>query len=209
MNLAVGFFMPGDSATETENMSQLRRSRFEDGDDLVVMKFGGTSVEDAAAIRRLIGIVRSRSEAQSVVVVSALAKVTDQLLEAGKAASTGRLGSALAVVRDVYVRHEQLADTLTGDSGYGALDRDLRADFRALESLLLEVEAARHLDAQMQDQLLGFGECFSSRLVKEALAESGVKAVHVDARTCIVTDARHGQASPLWELTNQRISEIL
>jgi aspartate kinase len=59
-----------------------RQSRFERGDDLVVMKFGGTSVEDAAAIRRLISIVQSRLEARPVLVISALAKVTDQLVEA-------------------------------------------------------------------------------------------------------------------------------
>ena len=63
----------------------------------LVMKFGGTSVEDAAAIRRLIGIVESRISQQLVIIVSALAKVTDQLLEAGHAAANGRLGAALAI----------------------------------------------------------------------------------------------------------------
>src|SRR5256885_2054624 len=111
-----------------------RQSRFEQSDEVVVMKFGGTSVEDVAAIRRLIGIVRSRVSVQPVLVVSALAKVTDQLLEAGDAAAKGRLGSALATVRDVYVRHEQLADALIDGSAYSVLDRELRGDFRALES---------------------------------------------------------------------------
>jgi len=189
-------------------MSQ-RSSRFDRDDKVVVMKFGGTSVEDAAAIRRLIGIVQSRNHAQPVIVVSALALVTDQLLEAGRAAATGRLGFALATVRDIYVRHELLADWLVGDSAYGALDRELRGDFRALESLLLELEGAAGLDLKSQDRLLGFGECFSSRLVKEALSEAGVEAVHVDARTCIVTDAKHGQASPIWDLTNQKLQDAL
>ena len=71
-----------------------RQSRFERGDDVVVMKFGGTSVEDAAAIRRLIGIVQSRLGAQPVVVVSALARVTDQLLDGkGCCAGTSGLGA--------------------------------------------------------------------------------------------------------------------
>jgi len=109
-----------------------RQSRFDRDDKVVVMKFGGTSVEDEAAIRRLISIVQSRGDAQPVVVVSALARVTDQLLDAGRAASSGRLGAALASVRDIYVRHERLADSLVGDSAYGTLDRELRADFRAL-----------------------------------------------------------------------------
>jgi aspartate kinase len=188
---------------------QQRQSRFEQSDEVVVMKFGGTSVEDVGAIRRLIGIVRSRLGAQPVVVVSALAKVTDQLVEAGNAASTGRLGAALAAVRDIYVRHEQLADALVDGSAYSTLDRELRGDFRALESLLHNLEHSRDLDLRAQDELLGFGECFSSRLVNEALSQAGVNATHVDARACIVTDARYGQASPHWDETNQRLQDAL
>ena len=78
-----------------------RQSRFERGNDVVVVKFGGTSVQDEAAIRRLIEIVRGKRGVQPVVVVSALAKVTDQLLEAGKAASSGHLGAALAASGDI------------------------------------------------------------------------------------------------------------
>lgn len=191
-------------------MSEVRRqSRFDNGDDVVVMKFGGTSVEDESAIRRLVGIVQSRRNVQPVVVVSALAKVTDQLWEAGKAAAGGRLGAALASVRDIYVRHELLADSLVSHSAYGALDRELRGCFQSLESLLLELEASGELDLRQQDKLLGFGECFSSKLIKEALCEAGVEAVHVDSHQCIVTDAKHGQANPLWEATNERLQETL
>ncbi len=186
-----------------------RQSRFERSDDVVVMKFGGTSVEDAAAIRRVIGIVRSRLDAQAVVVVSALAGVTDQLLEAGAAAAAGHLGSALATVRDIYVRHEELADSLVDGSAYSVLDRELRDEFRALESLLHDLEVSRQLNLKAQDHLLSFGECFSSRLVREALCKAGVKAAHVDARICIVTDGRHGQASPVWDVTELRLQQTL
>ena len=65
---------------------------------------------------------------------------------------------------------------------YGALDRELRGEFQALESLLHDLEASRQLDLKSQDQLLGFGECFSSRLVKEALSPGGIQAAHVDAQ---------------------------
>ena len=188
---------------------QQRQSRFERSNEVVVMKFGGTSVEDAEAIRRVIAIVQSRPDAQQVVVVSALAKVTDQLLEAGNAAANGHLGAALATVRNIYVRHEQLADALVDGSAHSALDRELRGEFRALESLLHDLESSRWLDAKSQDHLLGFGERFSSRLVKEALCEAGVRAEHVDARSCIVTDSHHGQAAPQWDMTEQRIQDTL
>ena len=184
-----------------------RQSRFERSDDVVVMKFGGTSVEDAAAIRRLFGIVRSRLGSRPVVVVSALARVTDQLLEAGNAAAAGHLGSALAIVRNIYVRHEQVADSLVDHSAYSALDGDLRGEFRELESLLHGLEASCDLNLKSQDHLLGFGERFSSRLVKEALCQAGIQAAHVDAQACIVTDARHAGAGPVWDVTEQRLQE--
>jgi len=186
-----------------------RQSRFEQSDDLVVMKFGGTSVEDAPAIRRLIGIVESRMNARPVVVVSALARVTDQLVEAGGAAASGHLGAALATVRNIYVRHEALADELVGPGAYSQLDLEMRALFQKLEALLLELNATRQLDPRLQDELLSFGECISSHLVQAALSDAEIKAQHVDARQCIVTDENHGQASPLWQETNQRTHDAV
>lgn len=187
-----------------------RQSRFDRSDDIVVIKFGGTSVEDATAVRRVVDIVESRLEsAQPVVVVSALARVTDQLLEAGRAAAKGRLGAALAMVRDIYVRHETLADSLVDGSAYSDLDRNLRGDFQSLERWLHDLEASRALNRACQDQLLGFGECFSSKLLNEALRQAGLNATHVEARSCIVTDANHGQANPLWDETNHRLQDAL
>jgi aspartate kinase len=186
-----------------------QQSRFERGEDVVVMKFGGTSVEDASAIRRVISIVDSRLGAKPVLIISALAKVTDQLLEAGNAAAKGHLGSALASVRNIYVRHEELADSLLSASAYGSLDRELRGEFQALESFLHDLETSRYFDMKAQDRLLGFGECFSSKLVSWALCEAGLQAAHVDTRNYIVTDARYGQANPLWDVTNQRLRDVL
>jgi aspartate kinase len=102
-----------------------------------------------------------------------------------------------------------LADALVDGSAYSALDRELRGDFRALESLLHNLEHSRDLDLRAQDELLGFGECFSSRLVKEALSQAGIDAAHVDARACIVTDARYGSATLQWDVTNQRLQDTL
>lgn len=191
-------------------MSGLRRqSRFERDDDVVVMKFGGTSVQDDAAIRRLIGIVQSRMVSRPVIVVSALARVTDQLLEAGQMAAKGHLGTALAIAREIYVRHEQVADSLLDGSTYSALDCELRGEFRALESLLHHLDVSRQLDLKAQDYLLGFGEMFSSHLVLQALCQAGVNAVHADARVSIVTDNRHGRANPIIDATAQRLREML
>jgi aspartate kinase len=184
-----------------------QRSRFESQDDVVVMKFGGTSVEDSAAIKRLIAIVRSQMNFQPVLVVSALAKVTDQLVEAGTAAANGKLGAALALARDIFVGHEYVADELVVGARRSVLDRELRREVEQLESALVELDRSRKFDVRAQDYLLGFGECLSSLLVTAALCEADIAAVHVNARECIVTDARHGHASPVWDETNQQLQE--
>ena len=68
---------------------------------MIVAKFGGTSVEDAAAIERLCEIVRARLPEQPVVIVSAMAKVTDALLKEGSFAASGDETKALSMLSDL------------------------------------------------------------------------------------------------------------
>ncbi|HMK29612.1 MAG TPA: hypothetical protein VK473_08015, partial [Terriglobales bacterium] len=75
----------------------------------VIMKFGGTSLEDGAAMRRALRIVKQRGHHRPVVVASALADVTDQLLQAGQSAATGKLASARESLEALQRRHEQVA----------------------------------------------------------------------------------------------------
>lgn len=81
---------------------------------MIVMKFGGTSVEDAAAMERVREIVRGRLSQKPIVVVSAMAKVTDQLVAMGEAAGRGDRESALATARAMRERHYSTASELLG-----------------------------------------------------------------------------------------------
>src|SRR5215469_7305045 len=78
----------------------------------IVMKFGGTSVGDAKAIGRVAEIVRARLPERPVVVVSAMARVTDQLLEMARSAGAGDRKTALTLARDLRVRHYNTAGEL-------------------------------------------------------------------------------------------------
>ena len=69
------------------------------------MKFGGTSVEDSSAIDRLVGIVRERLAEQPVVVASAMAKVTDQLIATSKVGER-TFASYAAADSAIYLRTE-------------------------------------------------------------------------------------------------------
>src|SRR5207247_4030938 len=81
---------------------------------VIVLKFGGTSVGDAAAIRRTAGIVASRVERQPGVVVSALAGVTNALIALAEQAAKGHLIGAVRAVEALRERHLAQAEALLG-----------------------------------------------------------------------------------------------
>ena len=176
---------------------------------LVVMKFGGTSVEDATAIHRTAGIVTGRRAKgmQPVVVVSAMAKVTDQLLAAAAAAARGDRSGALAITARLRHRHQETACALLSAETVGALNKWLDAEFDALDEILRGLSAVGELTPRISDMIVSYGERLSSRMIAEAFKERGLDGVHVDARQCIVTDAQHGKAIPQDALIEQRLKE--
>jgi aspartate kinase len=175
----------------------------------VVMKFGGTSLEDAAAIGRAIRILKQRLRHKPVVVASALAGVTDQLLAAGQAAAQGQLESARESLENLQRRHERVAFDIAGRDASQTLRSQLEWEFQQVRLLLPSIVSAGELTPRLQDQLLGAGEGFSSRIVQAAFAHAGIDAVWVDARACIITDAAHTQATPLWDDTSRRLQAVL
>ncbi len=193
--------MNGPSEASREAASQ----RFE----CVVMKFGGTSLEDAPAIRRSCRLVARPSPQRPVVVVSALAKVTDQLMNAGRVAAGGGLDSAREILQVLRARHETVACGLADGEERRRLFSELAAEFEALEKLLLAIASEKAFTPRSQDSLLGGGESLSSKLVVCALRSAGVDAAWVDAKECIITDAAHAQATPLWDETNARLQAVV
>src|SRR4051794_27276426 len=105
----------------------------------VVMKFGGTSIEDAAAMLRVVQLLKDRLRDRPVVVVSALAGVTDQLLSAGRAAATGDCVGAKQILGPLRERHHKIAAELLGRQEYDDLLSLLAYEFDVLDSLLSSI----------------------------------------------------------------------
>jgi aspartate kinase len=179
------------------------------GAAVMVMKFGGTSVQDAQAIDRIAKIVRDRLAEEPVVVVSALAKITDQLLAMAAAAEAGDRARALDLCRAARERHYATASDLLGEKAFAPLAPVLEAEFNGLEDLLRGVVAVGELTARTTDTISGFGERVSSKIAAAAFAQRGIDAAHVDSRQCVVTDANFGKAVPQFEETNARLIEIV
>ena len=176
---------------------------------MIVMKFGGTSVQDAQAIDRVAAIVRERLEERPVVVVSALAKITDQLLAMASAAGAGNREKALELSRAARERHYNCASDLLGTHAFEQIAPELEADFDGLDELLRGVVAVGELTPRTTDNISGFGERVSSKIAAAAFSQRNIEAAHVDSRQCIVTDANFGKAVPQFEETDERLAEIV
>jgi aspartate kinase len=174
------------------------------------MKFGGTSVEDAQAMKRTT-IVRRRQERglETVVVVSAMAKVTDLLLSAASAAGRGDKAGALAIGARLRHRHIDTSTALLAAERSARLEPALHQEFDALDDLLRGIAAVGELTPRTNDLVVSFGERLSSKMMAEAFDQYGLNGVHVDARNCIITDASYGKAIPQESEIEARLSEIV
>lgn len=166
---------------------------------MIVMKFGGSSVESAAAIERVAGIVKARLAKKPVVVVSAMGKTTNKLLEIANRAAGGNRDEALSLLyelRDFHLR----------ESG---MERTVDEHFQELGELVRGLAIMGELTPRATDAVASYGERLSSLIVTRLFQRHGMNAVHLDARKLIVTDQRHTQAAPLPSASYERMAEAI
>ena len=170
---------------------------------MIIVKFGGTSVGDAGAIRRAAEIVLSRMPRKPIVVVSAMAGVTNELLALADQASQGHLIGALRAVEGLRDRHLAAAASLLEDDDADVAG-DLSAMFDELASLAEAISTLGHLTPRSIDTIGSLGEQLSAPLVVAAFAREGVPAELVDARRVIATDDAFTRAEPLPDVIAER-----
>lgn len=168
---------------------------------MIVMKFGGSSLASATAIRRAAFLVRSEAHRNPVVVVSALGKTTDQLVEILEHASYGRSYLAWVKQKELLDFHYGLAAELLSGEGADRAEEYLRRLSRELHLLVIDVaENGLEVTSQLRDQVLAMGERMSSYLAAAAFTRTGLGSTYLDAREVIVTDDNFGKAAPRqWE----------
>jgi aspartate kinase len=164
------------------------------------MKFGGSSVASATAIQWAAGIVKSHIAEEPVIVVSAMGRTTDQLVEALQCAARGSAYSARRCVEELRRYHFQETQRLLGADASAFLERCIAPKFHDLHGILIELGEGKKPTPQVQDQVLSYGDRLSSEIVAAAFHRAGMNAQHVDSREVIVTDDRFTCATPLyWE----------
>ena len=176
---------------------------------MIVMKFGGTSVESAAAIKRVARIVKEREDRRPVVVVSAMGKTTNKLLAIAAAAIAGKREEYIPGLHDLRDYHSREARQAAPLAERVELDRFLDEHFQELTELVKGLAVLGELTPRSVDAISAYGERLSSYIVTLAFRHFGLKAVHVDSRDVMITDNRHTQAAPDFAETNRRLAETI
>ena len=173
--------------------------------DLLVMKFGGTSVGSAARMKASAGLAAAEAARRPVaIVVSAMSKITDLLLDTMRHAEGGdKAGIArnLAALRD---RHESACRELLPESRHAPTLERIDELLKEFERIVRGMAMLHDRPPRSVDEAVATGERLSALLVAEHLNSSGTPAEAVNAWEVVVTDAVFGNASPLMEATGEK-----
>src|SRR5438128_7729120 len=181
----------------------------------IVMKFGGTSLADATAIKNAAGIVEQFHKGNRIAVVaSAMNDTTDHLIKLGELARKGQLWEAKNLLSRIQAAHLNAAKSFTGTKTNHLASKELLGKVTALlSSLERSVEGIgqlRELTPRSRDYLLSFGERLSVPILTSALAQKALKAqAFTGADAGIVTDNNFGEAKPLAEISTHQIQQRL
>src|SRR5258705_6188185 len=174
------------------------------------MKFGGTSVGSADRMRVAAQIcAEQKRKRPTLLVVSAMSKITDLLLDSMRHAEGGDTAGLEANIRLLEQRHQQACrELLPAESQPGALAgiEELMATFRRITGGMLMLG---HRPPSSADEALAVGEKLSALLIAAFLESEGVRAMAFNAADAIVTDAAYGNASPVMEATREKARQSL
>lgn len=173
---------------------------------MIVMKFGGSSLDSPRAVNRVAKIIVGRASQQPVVLVSAFGKTTDRLLAIANKVAGGDADGAQRLFDKLRQYTEQLANAVCAENRRGVVQDFLNAHFEELADALAQIGKREALDGKASDRVAAFGERISSLVVAEALTHHGAAAVHIDSRSVIVTDEGNGEALPLFDETRARLT---
>jgi len=176
---------------------------------LGIHKFGGASLFDAAAVRHAATLIAAQKGGR-LVVASAMAGVTDALLQGATRAALGDGDALCATATALRTRHLEAARVLVKDKvRRRALEAAIVDLTDELELLARGLAVLRELTPRTSDYIVARGERLSARLLASTLAELGVKSEYVDATEVVRTDDTYGGAAPDFDRTEQAARDRL
>ena len=170
-----------------------------------VLKFGGSSVGTIAAISKVIAIVKARVQTKpSIVVVSAMSGVTDQLILLGQTAAQGN-EAYQTMIQSLAQKHEDAVIALLPNAQQASALNMVKELIQEIEAHCATLFNEKSLSLLMQDCLMSYGEILSSKIIAAAFEAEGVDQVWLDARAMIKTNSTYSSAVVDRALTNQTI----
>lgn len=178
---------------------------------MAVMKFGGTSVGTADAMRQVIAIIAEKRKFDApLVVLSACSGITNKLVKIADAAGEGHLEEAKQLVGEVRAFHLDLIGALIGSEKIRKeVIEKIDVYLTRLERLTEGVEIVGELSERSKDRFCSFGELLSTTVFATALNEQGVPCEWIDVRTVMITDDRYGFARPIEAICQAKTEEII
>ena len=176
---------------------------------MIVLKFGGTSVQDTDAVTRAVQVIRRQLSRGEVVVLSAMGKTTNGLLEMARTASSGDIDSAWAIRDRLLELHRTVTRELLSGGRWKSMETSLAALFQEMTDIVQGLYLLGETSPRSMDRVASFGERLSTLIFSEVLRENGIPAELVDSRDLIRTDDHFTQASVLQELTRNCVREQL
>ena len=175
---------------------------------MIIMKFGGTSVEDARAMENVMKIVAKEQSRKPVVVLSAIAGATNTLLKSAHIALDGNLDSAHAELNVMLERHVTLLENLIGDrSEVQQLILAIRKRLEELKTLCQGIAILGELTNRSLDAIASVGEQLSTLILSRAMAVRGFPVKLIDARSFMITDGQFASAAPDFDQIAQKAPE--
>ncbi len=176
---------------------------------MIVMKFGGTSVGNAEAMKRVSGIISGKLDKSPLVIVSAVSKATDALVRIGKAADSGDFEEGLEKIEWFTERYGKIAVDL-GVPEDNPFYNELEQTRMLLIDILPQIEKTTGAESlKWQDLCLSRGEYLSTRLLTAYMDAEGINVGWVDACDYMVTDSNFGRALPVKELCQEKMESVL
>ena len=174
---------------------------------MIVLKFGGTSVQNANWIDKAINITEKQLNKAPVLVSSAMGKTTDLIVEMTKLAEQGNLNECLTHIDTLKNNHIQTAYSFLSGENLQEAENQLNELLNQFISLLKGLSLLRECSPRSKDALLSFGERLSTTIIAMRAKERGIETEFLDARSFMITDENFTSASPLMKLTMNRIRE--
>lgn len=177
--------------------------------ELVVMKFGGTSVQDSDSIRNVINIVRN-TKAGKIVVVSAISKATTALENIARFAAEKNTAEAEKLLEEIINRHHTIINNLVTESELKSSAAEKIINYhRQIKELITGLSIINELSLRILDAFRSFGELMSSTVIFHAMKNDGLDAELIDSRNIIKTNNDFSRAYPDFEMSQKNAERII